>query len=109
MFNIFHGRHEHTRLPQRSSESHDNDTLLPTSSSSNLLTIKPVVSSRSSRDVQVAVRTLILCTTIYAVAATWMAFGMRKITLLANPDDFCIHHISRYCKPKRYTNAKCNY
>ncbi|EDU46407.1 conserved hypothetical protein [Pyrenophora tritici-repentis Pt-1C-BFP] len=26
----------------------------------------------------------------------WMAFGMSKITLLANPDEFCIHHISRY-------------
>ncbi|EFQ91715.1 hypothetical protein CFE70_007643 [Pyrenophora teres f. teres 0-1] len=96
MFNIFHRRYEHTWLPQRDSESHDSATLLPTSSSSTSLTIKPFVSSRSSRDIQVAARTLILCTIAYVGAAIWMAFGMSKMPLLANPDEFCIHHISRY-------------
>lgn len=106
MFNIFRARHEHTRLPWRQAESHDSDTLLPTSSSSTSLTLKPIVSSHSSRDVQVAVRTLILCTIVYVGAATWIALSTNKITLLANADDFCIHHISRYCKWKRNTGVK---
>ena len=101
MFNTFRVRHEHIRLPQRESESHDSDTLLPASSSSTSLTLKPILSSHSSRDVQVAMRTLILCTIVYVGAATWIAFSTNKITLLANADDFCIHHISRYCKWER--------
>ncbi|KAF1938481.1 hypothetical protein EJ02DRAFT_425704 [Clathrospora elynae] len=96
MFDIFRTRPRHTRLPQRDSESHDDDTLLPSSSSSTSLTLKPAVLERSSRDVRVAVKTLVLCTIVYVGAAMWIAFSVQRTTFVADPDDFCLHHVSHY-------------
>ncbi|CAN9341913.1 unnamed protein product [Alternaria alternata] len=54
MFDILRNRPRHERLLQRDSESHDDDTLLPGSSSSTSLTLKSQANERLSRDVQVA-------------------------------------------------------
>ncbi|RII24742.1 hypothetical protein CUC08_Gglean011754 [Alternaria sp. MG1] len=96
MFDILRNRPRHERLLQRDSESHDDDTLLPGSSSSTSLTLKSQANERSSRDVQVAVRTLIACTIVYVGAAMWIAFTVNGSNLITDPDDFCIHHVSRY-------------
>ncbi|CAN9366594.1 unnamed protein product [Alternaria alternata] len=96
MFDILRNRPRHERLLQRDSESHDDDTLLPGSSSSTSLTLKSQANERLSRDVQVAVRTLIACTIVYVGAAMWIAFTVNGSNLITGPDDFCIHHVSRY-------------
>lgn len=96
MFNFLRSRAEHSRLSRRDSETHYSDTLLPSSSSSSL-TLKAAVLKHSSRDVQVAVWTLVMCTIVYIGAAIWIAFNMGT-SFVADADDFCIHHVSQYCK-----------
>ncbi|KAI4613585.1 uncharacterized protein J4E87_009713 [Alternaria ethzedia] len=97
MFDILRNRPRHERLLQHDSECHDDDdTLLPGSSSSTLLTLKSPAFQGSSRDVRVAVRTLIACTIVYVGAALWIAFTVNSSALISDPDDFCIHHVSRY-------------
>jgi hypothetical protein len=97
MFNIFRTPQTHAALPQRDSES-DSDTLLPASSSSTSLGLKPTIYGHPSRDVRLAVRTLILCTIVYVGGAIWIAWSVNKSNFVSNPDDFCIHHVSKYCK-----------
>jgi hypothetical protein len=96
MFRIFRNRPEHTRIPQHDSES-DSDTLLPAPSSSTSLGFKAAVPGHSSRDARVAVKTLILCTIVYVGGAIWIAWTVNKSNFISDPDDFCIHHVSKYC------------
>lgn len=98
MPNMFSSRLNHNRLPRRDSENQDSEALLPGSSSSASLPLKPGPPDRSSRDVRIAVRTLVLCTIVYVGATLWITSKVNKATLIANPDDFCIHHVSQYCK-----------
>jgi hypothetical protein len=97
MFDSLRNRPQHERLLQHDSESHDDDTLLPGSSSSTSLTLKSPAHQGTSHDIRVAVRTLIACTIVYLGAALWIAFSVRGSTLISDPDDFCIHHVSQYC------------
>ncbi|KAF2855073.1 hypothetical protein T440DRAFT_539186 [Plenodomus tracheiphilus IPT5] len=96
MLSMFRTRPKHTRLPQRDSGSLDSDTLLPSSSSAISDGGKPEQLDRYSRDIQIAVRTLVLCTVVYVGAALWVVFSVRKTSFVADPDAFCIHHVSRY-------------
>ncbi|KAL6173035.1 hypothetical protein ACJQWK_02168 [Exserohilum turcicum] len=93
---MFSSRLNHNRLPRRDSENQDSEALLPGSSSSASLPLKPGPPDRSSRDVRIAVRTLVLCTIVYVGATLWITSKVNKATLIANPDDFCIHHVSQY-------------
>lgn len=95
---LFRTRAKHKRLPQHEAESLDSDILLPSSSSSTSLTIKPIAFDRSSRDLQVAVRTLLLCTIVYVGATLWIAWSVHQTEFVADPDEFCLHHVSLYCK-----------
>jgi hypothetical protein len=94
--NLFRTRPKHSRLPQRDSESDDSETLLPPSSSP--LPRKTSALDRSSRDLRVAVKTLVLCTIVYLGAGLWIAYSFQNATLVADADGFCMHHVSRYCK-----------
>lgn len=100
MFDFFSRRHKHTQVPQRDSESLDSDTLL-LSSSSSTADAKSVLHDRSSRDLEVAVRTFVLTTVIYLGLAVWVVFSVRQTSFVSNPDDFCLHHIARYCECPR--------
>ena len=91
-------KHTHTRVPQRDSESLDSDTLLPSDPSTASLSLKARALDRSSRDIRVAVKTLLLSTAVYLGVGLWLAYGVRNSAVVADVDDFCMHHVSRYCK-----------
>ena len=95
---LFRNRSKHTHIPQHDPESFDSETLLPSSSSSTSLTIKPAALDRSSRDLKVAVQTLVLCTLVYLSAALWIAWSVQRTTFVSNADKFCLHHVSLYCR-----------
>lgn len=95
---LFRARPKHTRLPQQDMESFDNEGLLPPSSSSTSLTLKPTPIDRSTRDVQVAVKTLAVCTVMYLSAALWIAFSIQETAFVANADQLCLRHVSLYCE-----------
>jgi hypothetical protein len=96
MLDIFRTRPKHTHLPQRDAES-DSDTLLPASASSTSQGLKPNAYRHTSRDVRIAVRTLILCTIVYVGGAIWIALSVNQTNSVADLDDVCIHHVSKYC------------
>lgn len=88
-----------TRLPHPDSDSLDSDTLLPSSASATLEHRKRPRMDRHGRGIQIAVRTLVLCTVIYFGAALWVGFGVRKMSIfVADADSFCMHHDSLYCE-----------
>lgn len=60
--------------------------------------MKPALLNRTGRDVQIAVRTLVLCTVVYLGAAIWIIFSVRNTSFVADADNFCLNHISRYCE-----------
>ena len=86
---------KHARLPQSDTESLDNETLLPASSSTSL-TLKP--SPRPNFEYQVALKTLIVCSVVYLSAGFWIAHSVRKAKFVTDADEFCIHHVSQYCR-----------
>jgi hypothetical protein len=91
-------KHKHARLAQRDSESLDSDTLLQSQPSTESLPTKARVLDQSSRDIKIAVRTLILSSIIYLGVGLWLTSSIRNTTVVADADDFCLHHVSRYCK-----------
>ena len=91
-------KHKHARLAKRNSESLDSDTLLPSQPSTESLPLKAKVLEQSSRDAKIAVRTLILSSIVYLGVGLWLASSVRRTTVVADADDFCLHHVSRYCK-----------
>jgi hypothetical protein len=97
---LFRTRAKHARLPQGDSESNDSETLLSSDSSSPQST-KAI--DRSSRDIRVAVKAILLCTLVYIGAGAWIAYSVQNATFVADADDFCMHRVSRYCKS---TNKK---
>lgn len=98
MLKIFNRQPKHDCLHRRDSESQDSDSLLPIPSSGSP-PLKPSPLYRPSRDTWVAVRVHVLCTIVYAGATLWIAFHVNRTTSIVNADEFCIHHISQYCKP----------
>ena len=98
MFGFLRPRQRHTRLLQADSETLDSDTLLASSSSSTLDTLKPDHPDRTNRDVRVALKTLALCSLVYVGAAVCVALSVRKTIFVVDADEFCLHHVSRYCK-----------
>jgi hypothetical protein len=98
--NLFRSRdkHKHTRLPQSDSEGLDSDTLLCPSPSRASLPLKASAPDPSIRDIKIAVRTLVLCTIVYVGAGLWFASSFRHAAFVSDADDFCLQHVSRYCK-----------
>lgn len=98
--NLFQSRlkHTHTRVPQQDSESLDSDTLLPSDPSTASPSLKASALDRSSRDIRVAAKTLLLSTAVYLVVGLWLAYGVRNAAVVTDVDGFCMHHVSRYCK-----------
>jgi hypothetical protein len=98
--NLFQNRlkHTHTRVPQRDSESPDSDTLLPSDPSTASISLKASALDRSGRDIRVAVKTLLLSTAVYLGVGLCLAYGARNAAVFTNVDDFCMRHVSRYCK-----------
>ncbi|KAH6358700.1 hypothetical protein HBI37_002120 [Parastagonospora nodorum] len=96
--NLFQSRlkHMHTHVPQRDSESLDSDTLLPSDPLTASLSLTANAVDRSSRDIRVAVKTLLLSTVVYLGVGLWLAYGARNAAFVTNVDDFCMRHISRY-------------
>jgi hypothetical protein len=88
---------KHARLPQQESDSLDSEALL-SSPSTTSLPLKAVVVDRSSRDLKVAVKTLILSSVIYLGAGLWLLLSIRNATVLRSVDDICMDHVSHYCK-----------
>jgi hypothetical protein len=89
-------KHKHAPLPQRDSECLDTETLLSSSPSEASLPDNTRALSRSSRDIRIAVRTLALCTVIYLGAGLWLISSLRYDIFVADVDDTCLHHVSRY-------------
>jgi len=80
----------------------DSETLLPSSPSASAAvpTARPR-QSRRSRDHQIAIRTLLICTAVYVTASVGIALSIQNIqneTFVENADSFCLGHISQYCK-----------
>ncbi len=90
---LFRRSPEHAHLPQSDDEGSDNDTLLP--NSSDLPKIKHF--TRTKSEYQVALRTLIICSIVYLSAGLWIVHSVRSAEFVIDADDFCIHHVSRYC------------
>ncbi|KAF2033484.1 hypothetical protein EK21DRAFT_58412 [Setomelanomma holmii] len=90
--------HKHARLRQRESESLDSETLLPSAPSTSSLPLKSNAIDQSNREIRTAVKTLAVCTIVYFSAGLWLAFSLRHAAFVADPDDFCMHHVSRYCE-----------
>jgi hypothetical protein len=90
-------KHKHARLPQRDSESLDSDTLLPSEQSGPKL-LETRTPERSSHDIRIAVKTLVLSTVVYFGAGLWLVLSIQNATIVSNTDEFCMHHVSRYCK-----------
>lgn len=95
--NLFRSRPKHIPLPQHDAERLDSDTLLPPPAASSMA-LKKTALDRSSRDVQVAAKTLVLCTIVYLGAALWIGYSFKKTTFVADADEFCLHHVSLYCE-----------
>lgn len=93
MLKIFSNRFNYPRMPR---DSESQDTLLPASPAS--LPIKHNASDRSRHDVRIAARTHVLCTIAYLCATLWMTFRISGTTPVADADEFCIHHVSEFCK-----------
>lgn len=91
-------KHKHTRVAQRDSESLDSDTLLNSLPSDEKLLLKTQTLERSSRDIKVAVRTLILSSIVYVGVGLWLVYSIHDATIVSDADDFCLHHVSRYCE-----------
>jgi hypothetical protein len=89
---------KHSRVPQQEQESLDSDTLLPSSSSVESCQPKASALDRSSHDVKIAVKTLVLSTIVYLGVGLWLASSIRNATVVADVDDLCLHHVSHYCK-----------
>jgi hypothetical protein len=98
--NLFRTRNnpKHSRLPQQDSESLDSNRLLPSSPPTASCLLKDTVLDRSRRDVSIAVKTLIISTVVYLGAGLWLVSSFRNATFVADVDDVCLHHVSRYCK-----------
>jgi hypothetical protein len=99
-------KHEHARLTQQDSDNLDSDTLLPSEQSVPKL-LETRALERSSRDIRIAVKTLVLSTVVYFGAGLWLVLGIQNATIVSNADDFCMHHVSRYCKLSR-SCAECH-
>lgn len=93
-------RKEHSPEDRRDDE--DTETLLPDSSNSpaNISTVRKS-KVRENRDREIAIRTLLLCTVVYAAAGMCMALGMGSNTLVEAADRYCLDYISHYCKSSR--------
>jgi hypothetical protein len=72
---FFHTRPKpkHTHLSQRDAESLDSGTLLPPLSSIVSQSSKINALDRSSRDIKLAVKALVLSTSMYLGAGLWLA------------------------------------
>lgn len=95
-------KHKHACLAKCDSESLDSDTLLPSQPSTESLPFKARVLEQSSRDIKIAVRTLILSSIVYLGVGLWLASSVRNTTVVADADDFCLHHVSRYCESGKF-------
>ncbi|KAL6708353.1 hypothetical protein ACN47E_003277 [Coniothyrium glycines] len=95
MLRFFRPRPKQAQLLEREGDLSDNEALLPLSSPSSNIA-KSILLDRPSRDIQIAIRTLVLCTIVYFGAAIWITYSVRKSVFVTNADDFCIHHVSQY-------------
>lgn len=76
----------------------DNETLLPSSSSTSSLPLEKANDDRKTGDLRVAVNTFVLSTAVYITVGVWIALSARSGTFVWDADDFCINHVSQYCK-----------
>jgi hypothetical protein len=88
---------KHSRVPQQEAESPDSDSLLPCSPLVESCRLKSSAIDRSSHDVRIAVKTLVLSTIVYLGAGLWLASSIRNATIVADVDDLCLRHVSQYC------------
>jgi hypothetical protein len=90
-------KHKHTRLPQRDSGRLDNETpLAPAQAEPEPL--KEDTLDRSSRDIRIAAKTLVLSTIVYLGVGLWLTLGIQNATIVSDTDAFCMHRVQRYCK-----------
>jgi hypothetical protein len=78
-------------------ESEDHEALLPSASDSDL----PGGSPRRAYDERattIAVRTALLCTAAYLGITIWFGFILNGTHFVADADDFCVNHVSEYCR-----------
>jgi hypothetical protein len=40
---------------------------------------------------------LVICSTVYLGVALWLGLSVRNAAVVSEADDFCMHHVSRYC------------
>jgi hypothetical protein len=90
-------KHKHTRLPQQDSESLDGETLL-TSSQADPEPLETKTLDRSSRDIRIAAKTLVLSTIVYLGVGLWLTIGIQNATIVSDTDAFCMYRVQRYCK-----------
>lgn len=93
---LFRRRASDARLSQNELESLDSEALMPVPSST-LRTPKP--SHRPNLELQVALRTLLICSVVYLSVGFWIAHSIRKAEFVSDADEFCMHHVSQYCRP----------
>jgi hypothetical protein len=95
--NLFRSKHKHSRLPQRDSENLDSETFLPPAQTDSE-PLNEKILDRSSRDIRIAAKTLVLSTIVYLGVGLWLTLGIRNATIVSDTDAFCLHHIQHYCK-----------
>lgn len=94
---LFRKAPKHSRLPQSDTENLDNETLLPSSLSTSLSPLK-AIPLHSRAEYRVALKSFILCTVVYLSVGVWIAFSVRRAVFVTDADEFCIGHVSQYCK-----------
>lgn len=93
MFARFFRTSKLVRVPE---QDEDGESLLPSSSGSLLL--RNVKEDRKTRDMQIALRTIVFSTAIYVTIGVWIGLSVGTQNMMFNADEFCINHASRYCK-----------
>ena len=93
---LFRRTIKRNRLSQSDNESLDDETLLPSSSTTSLM-LKPILPPLNF-EYQVVLKTLMVCSVVYLSVGVWIAHTVRRAEFVTDADEFCIHHVSQYCK-----------
>lgn len=98
---LFRRAPKHSRLPQNDAESLDDETLLPSSSTTS--SSRKATSPHVKSEFQVALKTFLVCSVVYLSTGIWIAHSVRKAEFVTNADQFCINFVSQYCNasPRR--------
>lgn len=99
--------HLFRRKPRQAQQLHSEDESLDSETLLSVSMPTPATSKQlrgPSFELQVALKTLITCSIVYLSVGLWIVHSIRKTQHVSDADEFCMHHVSQYCRPAEVQN-----